>query len=209
MTDSSDEYDGHCSFEDFDDCDMYPKKLYSDPAYPGVVFEALENMMLYSVLTDLTIYTDDGHQSHVHSIVLAVVSNLIQKRLRQKARQEQIIALCLGPEVHGSGLAAVVEFAYTGNISILNKANMELVRTAAVSLEAPRVLQLCTEEEQREQDKAIGKKEGRKSFSAEEHMNDSLQHIRQLWTQRVGCDVELEAEGRVFHGKTFVNMTEV
>ncbi|XDV19329.1 hypothetical protein PO909_024816 [Leuciscus waleckii] len=168
-------------------------------AYPGAVFEALENMKLYSVLTDLTIYTEDGHQFQVHSIVLAAVSNLIQLRLRQKPRQERIIALCLGPEVHGLGLAAVVEFAYTGNISILNKANIELVRTAAVSLEAPRVLELCTEEEQREQDKAIGKKEGRKCFSAEEHMNDSLQHIRQLWTQRVGCDVELEAEGRVFH----------
>ncbi|XP_077083495.1 kelch-like protein 9 isoform X2 [Siphateles boraxobius] len=197
--DSSDGYDGHCSFEDFDDCDMYPKKLNSDPAYPGAVFEALENMMLYSVLTDLTIYTEDGHQFQVHSIVLAAVSNLIQKRLRQKPRQEQIMALCLGPEVHGSGVAAVVQFAYMGNISVLNKANMELVRTAAVTMEAERVLQLCTEEEQREQDKAVGKKEGRIFFSAEEHMNDSLQHIRQLWTQRVGCDVELEAEGRVFH----------
>ncbi|KAG1937886.1 kelch-like protein [Pimephales promelas] len=190
MTDSSDEYDGHCSFEDCDDCDM---KLYSDPANPRAIFEALENMMLNSVLNDLTICTEDGHQLQVHSIVLAAVSNLIQKRLRQKPKQERIITLRLGPEVHGSGLAAVVAFAYTGNISILNKAHMELVRTAAVSLEAPRVLEICTEEEQREQDESIGKK------PAEEHMNDSLQHIRQLWTQRVGCDVELEAEGRVFH----------
>ncbi|KAG1937883.1 kelch-like protein [Pimephales promelas] len=190
MTDSSDEYDGHCSFEDCDDCDM---KLYSDPANPRAIFAALENMMLNFVLYDLTICTEDGHQLQVHSIVLAAVSNLIQKRLRQKPKQERIITLRLGPEVHGSGLAAVVAFAYTGNISILNKAHMELVRTAAVSLEAPRVLELCTEEEQREQDESSGKK------PAEEHMNDSLQHIRQLWTQRVGCDVELEAEGRVFH----------
>ncbi|XP_067293075.1 kelch-like protein 33 [Pseudorasbora parva] len=173
--------------------------LYSDPAYPGAVFEALENMMLYSVLTDLTIYTEDGHQLQVHSIVLAAVSCLIQTKLRQKPRQERTMVLCLGPEVNVSGLAAVVEFAYTGNISILNKDNIDFVWTAAVSLEAQRVLELCTEKEQREQDKAKGTKEDRKRISAEEHMKYSLQHIRQLWTQRVGCDVELDAEGRVFH----------
>ncbi|XP_067303549.1 kelch-like protein 33 [Pseudorasbora parva] len=174
-------------------------KLYSDPAYPAAVFEALQNMMLYSVLTDLTIYTEDGYQFQVHSIVLAAVSSLIKTRLRQKPRQERIMALSLGPEVHGSGLAAVVEFAYTGDISIMNKDNMELVWTAAVSLEAQRVLELCTEKKQREQGEATGKKEDRKMISAEEQMNDSLQHIRQLWTQSVGCDVELHAEGRVFH----------
>ncbi|XP_067303688.1 kelch-like protein 33 [Pseudorasbora parva] len=193
------ENEGHCSFDDSDDFDMHPKKLYSDPAYPGMVFEALENMMLYSVLTDMTIYTEDGHQFQVHSIVLAAVSYLIQKMVRQKPRQERFITLCLGPEVYGSGFAAVVEFAYTGNISIQNKDNMELVWIAAVNLEAPRVLELCREMKQREQDKETGGHEDKKRISAEEHMNDSLQHIRQLWTQRVGCDVKFEAEGRVFH----------
>lgn len=196
-----DEYDGSSSFEDSEDedCDMYPKKLYSDPAYPGAVFQGLENMMLYSVLTDLTLFTEDGYQFQVHSFVLAAVSYLIQTRLIQKPKQEQYISLYVDPEVHGSGLAAVVEFAYTGNISILNKSNIERIWSAAVSLEAPRILELCKDEEEREEDEARGKKVDRKVISAEEHMKISLQQIRKMWTQRMGCDVELEAEGRVFH----------
>ncbi|XP_052416405.1 kelch-like protein 13 [Carassius gibelio] len=195
------EYDGSSSFEDSEDedCGMYPKKLYSDPAYPGAVFQALENMMLYSVLTDLTLFTEDGYQFQVHSFVLAAVSNLIQTRVRQKPKQEQYISLYMGPRVHGLGLAAVVEFAYTGNIGMLNKGNIEWVWSAAVSLEAPRILELCKEEEEREEDEARGKKVDRKEISAEEHLKISLQQIRQMWTQRMGCDVELEAEGRVFH----------
>ncbi|KAL0189977.1 hypothetical protein M9458_017076, partial [Cirrhinus mrigala] len=198
--DDDDEYDGSSSFEDseVEDCDMYPKKLYSDPAYPGAVFQALENMMLYSVLTDLTLFTEDGYQFQVHSFVLAAVSYLIQMRIRQKPKQEQFISLCLGPEVHGSGLAAVVEFAYTGNIGNLNKDNIEWIWSAAISLEAPRILELCKEEEEREEDEAKGKKVDREEISVE-HMKMSLQHIRQMWAQRIGCDVELEAEGRVFH----------
>nr|UZC49422.1 kelch-like protein [Carassius auratus]WEX30226.1 Kelch-like protein 33-B [Carassius auratus] len=174
-------------------------KLYSDPAYPGAVFQALENMMLYSILTDLTLFTEDGFQFQVHSFVLAAVSYLIQTRLRQKPKQEQYISLYMGPRVHGLGLAAVVEFAYTGNIGMLNKGNIEWVWSAAVSLEAPRILELCKEEEEREEDEARGKKVDRKEISAEEHLKISLQQIRQMWTQRMGCDVELEAEGRVFH----------
>ncbi|XP_016300695.1 kelch-like protein 33 isoform X2 [Sinocyclocheilus anshuiensis] len=199
--DDDDEYDGSSSSEDSEDedCDIYPKKLYSDPAYPGVVFQALENMMLHSVLTDLTLFTEDGYQFQVHSFVLAAISYLIQTRLRQNPKREQFISLCLAPEVHGSGLAAVVEFAYTGNIGILNKGNIEQIWSAAVSLEAPRILELCKEEEEGEGDEARGKKVDRKEISAVEHMKISLQHIRQFWTQRMGCDVELEAEGRVFH----------
>uniref|UniRef100_A0A8C2A490 Kelch-like protein 33 n=1 Tax=Cyprinus carpio TaxID=7962 RepID=A0A8C2A490_CYPCA len=143
--DDDGEYDGSSSFEDSEDedCGMYPKKLYSDPAYPGAVFQALENMMLYSVLTDLTLFTEDGYQFQVHSFVLAAVSYLIQTRLKQKPKQEQYISLYMGPEVHGSGLAAVVEFAYTGNIGILNKGNIECVWSAAVSLEFQTAFSLC------------------------------------------------------------------
>ncbi|KAK2913266.1 hypothetical protein Q8A67_001665 [Cirrhinus molitorella] len=196
-----DEYNGSSSFEDseYEDPDMHPKKLYSDPAYPVAVFQALENMMLYSVLTDLFLFTEDGYQFQVHSFVLAAVSYLIQTRIRQKPKQEQFISLCLGPEVHGSGLAAVVDFAYTGNIGNLNKGNIEWIWSAAVSLEVPRILELCKEVEEREENEAKGKKVDSKEISAEEHMKISLQHIRQMWTQRMGCDVELEAEGRVFY----------
>nr|UZC49421.1 kelch-like protein [Carassius auratus]WEX30225.1 Kelch-like protein 33-A [Carassius auratus] len=184
---------------DEEDANKYDKNNNIDVVctYPSAVFQALENMMLHSVLTDLTLFTDDGYRFQVHSFVLAAVSYLIQTRLRQKPKQEQFISLCLGPKVHGSGLAAV-EFAYTGYIDIRNKKNIEQIWSAAVSLEAPRILELCKEEEEREEDEAGGKKVDRKR-SAEEHIKISLQHIRQMWTQRMGCDVELEAEGRVFH----------
>ncbi|KTG37259.1 hypothetical protein cypCar_00021175 [Cyprinus carpio] len=199
--DDDNEYDRSSSLEDSEDedCEIYPKNLYSDPAYPSAVFQALENMMLHSVLTDLTLFTEDGYRFQVHSFVLAAISYLIQMRLRQKPKRDQFICLCLGPEVHGSGLAAVVEFAYTGNIGILNKENIERIRSAAVSLQAPRILELCKVEKEREENEARGKKVDIKEISAVEHMKINLQHIRQLWTQRMGCNVELEAEGRVFH----------
>ncbi|XP_068078566.1 kelch-like protein 33 [Danio rerio] len=195
------EYGGLYSFEDFDDedVDVYPKKLYSDPAFASVVFQTLENMMLNLVLTDLTLCTENGHQFQVHSIVLSAVSLYVQAKLRLKPRQERNTVLCLGPEVQSSGLAAVVEFAYTGKISNLNKDNFESVYSAAISLEALDVLELCREEKRIEDDKTGGKNEERKRFSAEEHLNVCLGHIGQLWAQRLGCDVELEAEGRVFH----------
>ncbi|MCI4394907.1 hypothetical protein PGIGA_G00174270 [Pangasianodon gigas] len=38
-----------------------------------------------------------------------------------------------------------------------------------------------------------------RNIIGEEHRKVNLQAIRQLWEERVGCDVELEAEGRIFH----------
>uniref|UniRef100_A0A8C1VJ26 Kelch-like family member 33 n=1 Tax=Cyprinus carpio TaxID=7962 RepID=A0A8C1VJ26_CYPCA len=174
--DDDNEYDRSSSSEDSEDedCEIYPKKLYSDPAYPSAVFQALENMMLHSVLTDLTLFTEDGYRFQVHSFVLAAISYLIQMRLRQKPKRDQFICLCLGPEVHGSGLAAVVEFAYTGNIGVLNKENIEWIWSAAVSLQAPRILELCKVEKEREENEAGGKKVDIKEISASYGMVDLL-----------------------------------
>ncbi|XP_051569653.1 uncharacterized protein LOC127450008 [Myxocyprinus asiaticus] len=200
--DDEDECGENCSyFEDSvdEECDMWPKKIYSDPAYPSLVFQALNEMMLCSVLTDLTLSTEDGDTFQGHSFVLAAVSSLIEQRLKKKSREDSVISVCMGPEVHGVGLAAVVEFAYTGAITTMNKCNLAQIQTAAVSLGAPRILELCKEEEQREKQKAEIKKEDKERVSADEQMNVTLQYLRQLWAERVGCDIELEVEGRVFH----------
>ncbi|XP_051569629.1 kelch-like protein 13 [Myxocyprinus asiaticus] len=200
--DDEDECGENCSyFEDSvdEECDMRPKKIYSDQAYPSLVFQALKEMMLCSVLTDLTLSTEDGDTFQGHSIVLAAVSSLIEQRLRKKSREDSVIYVCMGPEVHGVGLAAVVEFAYTGAITTMNEYNMAQIQTAAVSLGAPRILELCKEEEQREKQKAGIIKEDKERVSADEQMNVTLQYLRQLWAEQVGCDIELEAEGRVFH----------
>ncbi|XP_052009229.1 kelch-like protein 33 [Xyrauchen texanus] len=182
-------------FEDSvaEEFDIWPKKIYSDPDYPSLVFQALKGMMLCSVLTDLTLSTEDGDTFQCHSFVLAAVSTLIKQRLKKKSREESVISVCMGPEVHGVGLAAVVEFAYTGAITTMNKYNLAQIQMAAVSLGAPRILELCKEEQREKQ------KEDKERVSADEQMNVTLQYLRQLWAERVGCDVELEAEGRVFH----------
>ncbi|KAK3507413.1 hypothetical protein QTP70_019652 [Hemibagrus guttatus] len=52
-------------------------------------------------------------------------------------------------------------------------------------------------EEERERKKDAEKNKRR--IVGEEHRKVNLQSIRQLWEDRVGCDVELEAEGRTFH----------
>ncbi|TRY79056.1 hypothetical protein DNTS_033305 [Danionella cerebrum] len=160
------------------------KKMYFDLGFPTMVFQILENMRLNSVLTDLTLYTDDGHQFHVHSMVLSAVSNYIQTKLRLKSRTKRVFSLNLAPEVHGWGLAAVIEFAYTGTIRNLNQNNLGMVWSAAVSLDAFEILERF---------------KGVEKGGDEEYMKVGLQEIRKLWTQRVGCDVKIETEGEVFH----------
>lgn len=167
---------------------------YHRQSYPSEVFQTLGEMKMENLLTDLILSTEDGLSFHVHSLVLAAVSSLIQQKLQVRDGNEKEISLRLCPEVHGSGLAAVVEFAYTGAICNLSKDNMLQIQTAALSLGAPRVLELFKEEEDG------GNKE--ENLSAEKQMKVGLQSMKDLWTKRVGCDVELVAEGTVFHGKT-------
>ncbi|XP_051757658.1 uncharacterized protein LOC127516812 [Ctenopharyngodon idella] len=170
---------------------------YHRQSYPSEIFQTLGEMKMENLLTDLILNTEDGLSFHVHSLVLAAVSSLIQQKLQEKEGNEKEISLRLCPEVHGSGLAAVVEFAYTGAISNLNKDNMLQIQTAALSLGAPRVLELSKEEED-----GSNKEEKLREISAEKQKKVGLQSMKDLWTKRVGCDVELVAEGTVFHGKT-------
>ncbi|XP_035280402.1 kelch-like protein 33 isoform X1 [Anguilla anguilla] len=103
------------------------------------------------------------------------------------------LSVCLSGDVEQEGLAAVVEFAYTGAIAGLNPCSASRVRAAAVALGAHRVLQLCTEEEE-EGPEGGGREDERKRRVLEV----SLDCIRQLWVEQVGCDVELQVEGKTF-----------
>ncbi|XP_035280424.1 uncharacterized protein LOC118231072 [Anguilla anguilla] len=103
------------------------------------------------------------------------------------------LSVCLSGDVEQEGLAAVVEFAYTGAIAGLNPCSASRVRAAAVALGAHRVLQLCTEEEE-EGLEGGGREDERKRRVLEV----SLDCIRQLWVEQVGCDVELQVEGKTF-----------
>lgn len=170
---------------------------YHRQSYPSEIFQTLEEMKMENVLTDLTLSTEDGLSLHVHSLVMAAVSSIIQQKLQERHGDEKQISLRLDPEVNDSALAAVVEFAYTGAITSLSKDNMMQIQTAAVSLGAPRVLEIFKVEED-----GGNKEENLRKISAEEQMKVSLQSMQDLWANRVGCDVELVAEGAVFHGKT-------
>ncbi|XP_061106766.1 uncharacterized protein LOC133134580 [Conger conger] len=106
---------------------------------------------------------------------------------------ERELSISLGGDVEQSGLAAVVEFAYTGGITGLNRQSTARVRAAAVALGAHRVLQLCTEEEEGRAE--VG---GREDERKRRELEVSLDCIRQLWEEQVGCDVELLVEGKAF-----------
>ncbi|KAL1272041.1 hypothetical protein QQF64_031057 [Cirrhinus molitorella] len=177
-----------------DDVEEDELQRYHRQSYPSEIFQTLEEMKMEDILTDLILSTEDGLSLHVHSLVMAAVSSVIQQKLQERDGDEKEISLRLGPDVIGSGLAAVVEFAYTGAITSLNKDNMMQIQTAAVSLGAPRVLELIKVEEDG------GKKEEKlKKISAEEQIKVSLQSMQNLWAKRMGCDVELLAEKTVFH----------
>lgn len=186
--------------------------------YPKEVFQGLEQLRDSSLLTDLTLSTENGQRLHAHSLVLAAVSSLVHHALThqrlpkwdeemEKMRERREfdmniqteIFISLGFEVRCVGLAGVTEFAYTGAISALNRDSLAQIQTAAKTLGVPRVLELCSKEEGKMK-KGVEKRAEEKKISAEEQMKLTLQSIRQLWKEGVGCDVELEVDGTSFHG---------
>ncbi|XP_044040844.1 kelch-like protein 33 [Siniperca chuatsi] len=179
---------------------------YHSETYTKEVFMALKEFWDSSLLTDLTLTTDNENSFHVHSAILAAVSSIIQKRLRDESGERsdndkdvevQRRSLSLGPEVDHNGLQAVVEFAYTGAVLSLNKDSMAQIKAAAQALGVPRILDLCNKEE-RMKEGGSPKKEEQK-IPALEQMKITLQSIKQLWAERVGCDVILDVDGALFH----------
>ncbi|KAL0970099.1 hypothetical protein UPYG_G00237120 [Umbra pygmaea] len=190
----------------------YDEKLfvYCRHTYPRLIFNILEQLKESSLLTNLTLSTEEGQFLYAHTLVVAAVSSLVYQKMhnwyekmgmRSERSDIQIlpeISISLGPEVGRVGLAAVLDFAYTGAIAALNKDTLAQIKAAATSLGVPRVLELCLEEEEKMRKGAEDKAEEKK-VTADEQMMLSLQSIRQLWNERVGCDVELEAGGTSFH----------
>uniref|UniRef100_A0A8C8HHG7 BTB domain-containing protein n=1 Tax=Oncorhynchus tshawytscha TaxID=74940 RepID=A0A8C8HHG7_ONCTS len=164
--------------------DVDTTRVYSRDSYARETFKALEQLRDSSLLTDLTLSTENGQRLHAHSLVLAAVSSLVHHSLTHQR-------LCVG-------LAGVTEFAYTGAISALNRDSLAQIQTAAKTLGVPRVLELCRKEDGKMK-KGVEKRTEEKKVSAEEQMKLTLQSIRQLWKEGVGCDVELEVDGTSFH----------
>ncbi|XP_039677796.1 kelch-like protein 33 [Perca fluviatilis] len=205
-----DEEAEHSMDEEADSNDEDVVKIYFKDDYHTDIFRNLTEFRDSSLLTDLTLSTEDRGIFHVHSPVLAAVSSHIREGLSRcnvgndtgDERKYTSVgvhrwSLSMDPEVDDIGLKAVVEFAYTGLISCLNKNTVHQIKAAAQTLGAPRVLDLCNEEEEKST-KTVEKKK-KKSLSAAEQMMVSLQAIKQLWMDRVGCDVILEALGGSLH----------
>lgn len=173
---------------------------YTKDTYPREIFRAMEELRSCSVLTDLTLSVEQGRTFYAHSIVLAAVSSLVHQMLRKRnEKNKREIFLQVDPEVSHLGISAVLEFAYTGNIAGLKSKPLDQIQAAALYMDVPIVLELCAEEQKRVKTKDADK--NIRIIIGEEQRKANLQSIRQLWEDRVGCDVELEAEGRIFHGK--------
>ncbi|KAF7654659.1 hypothetical protein LDENG_00066280 [Lucifuga dentata] len=193
--------------EDPESDDENEIKVYGKDGYPTDVFRNLREFRDSSLLTDLTLCTAEGKSIDVHSPVLAAVSFIVQERLRRNDeervhekdnsmdRRALRWSMSLDPELDHVGLEAVVEFAYTGVVSSLNKDTINQIKAAAQMLGVHRLLDLCKEEE------TSRKKE--EKISAAEQMAISLQSIEELWLEKVGCDVTLEALGASLHDITF------
>lgn len=199
--------------EDENEEESFVKMYYKDD-YPTTVFLALKEFRDSFILTDLTLNTEDGRSICVHSTVLAAVSSLIWIKLNERKAENSSAtegklahassggrgwSVSLGPEVDCVGLEAVVEFAYTGLISCLNEQNVDQIQVAARAMGSPRVLALCHLYE--EKPTLLCKDNKRVKLSAAEQMSINLESIKQLWMDRVGCDVQLEAIGGSVLGK--------
>ncbi|XP_034020886.1 kelch-like protein 33 [Thalassophryne amazonica] len=185
--------------------DQENTRIYKSETYPRQVFQVLKEFWDVSLLTDLTLSLDTGSCVHVHSPVMAAVSSFIQERLREKSDErtndgkgvDNRWSVILGPEVDHVGLQAVLEFAYTGAVSSLTKDTVDQIKSAALVLRVPRVLDLCNDAERL---KDRGSADGEdKLVSTLEQKKSNLQSIAQLWEDRVGCDVTLDVDGTLFH----------
>ncbi|XP_071371382.1 kelch-like protein 33 [Centroberyx affinis] len=184
----------------------YKVHTCSSQTHPKEIFKALKEFRDSSLLTDLTLSTEDGRSFYVHSPVLAAVSSLIQERLRGKSAERKDDemdmevhrwSMFLHPEVGHAGLQAVLEFAYTGSILALNRDTVGKIKAAAQTLGVHRVLDLCAKEERTIEGRNHKKEE--KKISAAEQMKITLQSVRQLWTEGEGCDVILDVDGASLH----------
>lgn len=176
--------------------------------YPKEVFVALKEFLGSSLLTDLTLTTENQKSFQVHSLILAAVSGFFLERLRNKSEEKsdnsedkdgvQRWSMQLSSEVDHIGLQAVVEFAYTGLVSSLNNDNMARIKAAAQVLAVTRLLDICKNKERKVNSECF--KREAQTISALEQMKITLQSIEQLQTERVGCDVILDVDGTFFHG---------
>ncbi|XP_062300547.1 kelch-like protein 33 [Scomber scombrus] len=180
-------------------------RTYHSKTYPKQAFIALKEFQDSSLLTDLTLTTENGNSFNVHSPIVAAVSLLIEQQLREESRvqsdKDKNVGvhkwyLSLGPEVDHVGLQAVLEFAYTGVVLSLNKDTMAQIKAAAQALGVPRVLDLCIEEEITKKDENPDKE--KKNIPVTEQLKITLQSIEKLWAGRVGCDVILDVDGALF-----------
>ncbi|XP_056225248.1 kelch-like protein 33 [Seriola aureovittata] len=178
----------------------------SSKTAPTEIFRALKELWDSSLLTDLTLTTENGSSYHVHSPILAAVSSLMLERLRERSGERSDgnrdvgfhrWSVSMGTEIDHVGLQAVVEFAYTGVVFSLNKDTMAQIKATAQLLGVPRVLDICNKEETMKGDGSTKTKE--QKISALEQMKITLQSIEQLWTDKVGCDVILDVDGTLFH----------
>lgn len=185
--------------EEADDYNIFDDvlKTYCKEGYLCEIFGILKDFRDALLFTDLSLSAADGRNFQVHAPVLAAVSPHICENLRGRAMENNTIHICLGPEVNGVGLEALVEFAYNGFISCLNEDTVHQIKTAAGILGACRVTELCTAEE--EKSEKTGDRQKKESVQTEHQI--TFQAIKKMWMEKVGCDVILEAIGGSLHGE--------
>ncbi|XP_015260824.1 PREDICTED: kelch-like protein 4 [Cyprinodon variegatus] len=178
---------------------------YSSRTFHKDIFKTLKELQNSSLLTDLTLTTENGRNFNVHSLILAAVSGFILEKLNEinvfqswntegKIKMRSVL---IGSEVDEVGLQAIIEFAYCGDVSILNKDTITQIKTAAEVLKVPRLLDLCNNMDTRCEDQCP-KIEQDITF-ADVNLKNTLQSIERMWRDKVGCDVILEVDGTFFH----------
>lgn len=174
-----------------------PVHIYCSGSFPEDIFQVLKEFWRSSMLTDLTLVVNNGKSFQVHSVVLAAVSSFIRDSIKKQSNNhtnDDMRTLSLDPEVHHVGLQAVLEFAYTGSVCPLSSDSRGLVNTAARALGVPRLLDLCGKDEKGMEEATPRKEDENKE------MKVTLESIKDLWTERAGCDVVLDVDGALFHG---------
>ncbi|XP_019368767.1 PREDICTED: kelch-like protein 33 isoform X2 [Gavialis gangeticus] len=180
--------------EEEEEATSEPRRELLNKDHARQFFEVALELCAQNQLVDVDVISG-SRTYHAHAVVLAAVSSFFRERLEQGAVGEVDMNQLATPH----GWKAILDFAYSGVVETTSDTAQEVVAAAQV-LGVPRVVEICQrrwlspEKEEEEEEEEEGK--GRRTPSDEQW--ETLHSIEELYGDEIGCDLDLEAQGKTF-----------
>ncbi|XP_019334997.2 kelch-like protein 33 [Alligator mississippiensis] len=167
-----------------------PRRELLNEDHARQFFEVAVELCAQNQLVDVDVISG-SRTHHAHAVVLAAVSSFFRERLEQGAVGEVDMSQLATPH----GWKAILDFAYSGVVETTSDSVQEVVAAAQV-LGVPRVVEICQRRWLSPEKEEEEEEEGRRTPSDEQW--ETLHSIEKLYGDKIGCDLDLEAQGKTF-----------